>query len=148
MTDIGLSLLVTRDLLGLPSLELNDHVKFVVGANLLGSQVSWERQTATSPWVEGEVTVNRRRGLVRENVEVWVLGDTYATMQTNLTELIAAFSQDRFSLQLTLGSAPAQSWFAETSDYQVQFNNVSIVGQKMLVRFQVPRQPVPAAGGF
>lgn len=148
MTDIGLSLLITRDLLSKAVLELNDHTKFIVANQLLGGSVSWDRRTAKSPWVEGEVVLTRTRGLVMEPVGIYVIGSSHATMMTNLDELLEAFTQDGYSLQMTIGTSPARYWYCEAADYQVQWTNTGVVAHQMTVSLQVPRQPLTPAGMF
>lgn len=147
MPDIGLAVTVSRDLLGLPTLDLNDHVSFYIAPGTLGAPMAWQRQQVGAPWVDGLVTVNRTRGMVSEPVVVEVLGDDTAEMFTNQATLIAAFSQDSFTLAVTVNGV-ANTYRCEAADYQigswVSGRLASIQGQ---ITFTMPRQPVHAGVG-
>lgn len=145
MTDLSLTVLVTRGALGLGDLDINDHVNYYVTPTFLGGQVSWDRVEVTSPFIDGSVTVNRRRSKVQENIGIEVLGDSQADLATNLAALIAAFTQDGFALNIGVG-AQAYQYACEAADYQLTWSGPRSIARQALVAFTVPRQPNPIAG--
>lgn len=145
MPDLTLSCTISRTLLSLSALELNDHVKFYIGAESQPGQVTWQREQVTSQFVEGDFTVSRRRGNVMETVTLEVLGDNQAQLQTNLAELIAAFKQDSFTLTTTFNGT-SYAWACEAADYQVLWSGPRMVANQIQVQFQVPRKPIPTIG--
>ena len=147
MPDLGLDVSVSRALLGLADLAINDHLAYYLSPQFLGGQVTWNRQQATSPFVDGAVTTYRTRGMVTEQLGVEVLGDTPGELDGNLAVLLAAFVQDSFHLAVAIG---AQSWeyLCEAADYQVAWSGPRFIARQLQVLFGVPRQPVPVAGAF
>lgn len=153
MADLNLSVVLTRDWLGLGPLNINDHVSYAVAQQFLGSTVSWNRNQLTSPYMDGSFTASRQRQSVTEQIAVEVFGRSTAngamsptTLQANLAALIAAFNQDSFSLTLTLDGT-TYSYEAEAADYQVSWVGPRFMARQVQVVFSLPRQPVPLAGG-
>lgn len=138
---------VSRTSLGDNPLSLSDGVNFKLGQDILGGQLSWNRQTAKSPYVDGEFTVNRTKGRVEERFTVQVLGATQTVLNQNLADLIEAFSQDRFILTIEMDEVP-YSYDCEASDYQIDYTGTRWLAKTVLVTFMVPRQPRLLAGGF
>ena len=64
MADLTLIALVSRDLLGLGALNINDHENYRVAPGFLGGQVTWVRSTAASPYMDDEVTAENRQAVV------------------------------------------------------------------------------------
>lgn len=131
------------------ALSINDGTKYKLADSVMGAEITWERRQESGPWTDGDVTVSRRRGSVMDRVEVWVLGDL-DDQRANLSELITAFTQDTFNLQLVLGSSPqvTYAWACEAADYSVKFAKEYILGEKLLVTFSFPRFPIPLNGSF
>jgi hypothetical protein len=147
MPNMHLSVQVTRTSLGLSNLEINDHNSYYVADSFMGGQVAWQRTQVSSPWIDDEVTVNRRRGKVMENVVVEVLGLTQSALSANISTLIEAFNQDNFTLGVTIDGVQ-RSYQAEAADYQVQWNGPRQVAKQIQVVFSVPRSPIPTLGAF
>ena len=114
---MDLSILLSRDLLGLPEspLSINDHVNYYV-SELGDSQVSWRRQTTSSPWVDGTVTTHRSKENITRNLSVEVLGATMADAASNAKTLIDAISQDYFDISIGIDDA-LTIYRCEASDY-------------------------------
>lgn len=147
MTTLTTTAVVTRSLLGKADLNINDHAKYILTDTIMGGTVTWERQQASSPWVDGDITISRRRPNVQENVKVYVLGNTQTELQTNLAELVEAFIQDTYTLQIAPGNQ-SYAWQCESADYTVEFSHVHFYAKKLVVNFMVPRRPIMTAGGF
>ena len=148
MANIALSVTVDRNDLGLSTLDINDHVNYYVSSNsFLGATVSWQRTQVTSPFLDGSVTVTRNREQVTDNLSVEVLGTSYSNLMNNLGNLIDAFTQDTFNLQVAFSTSVLQ-YMCEAADYTVQFDSSRWIGQQVLVTFSIPRNPVPITGRF
>ncbi len=145
MADLDLSVTVTRDFLGLPVLELNDD-PYQVARTFLGAGVTWERNKVSSPWVDGDLTVSARRGQVNETIQIEIFGDTAGELQSNHDDLIAAFVQARFRLDISIGPDAHYAYRCEAADYKLSWVPERFVAGQLQVEFQVPRHPVPYAG--
>ncbi len=146
MTDLTMSVEISRTSLGLAALEINDHTSYIVaGPEFLGGQVAWDRSQVSSPFVDGEVTTHRRRQNVSENIAVEVLGDNTADLQSNTRAIIDAFSQDSFTLTVELDSSTSV-YLCEAADYKVVSSGPRYVANQLQVVFAVPRKPMPISG--
>lgn len=98
---MDLSVSLTRDLLGMPGspLEINDHTNYYV-SELGDNQVTWRRQTTSSPWVDGTVTTNRSKENITRSLSIEVLGDDWPGATANAKALIDTISQDNFIMTL------------------------------------------------
>lgn len=146
MADLGLTATVTRTLLGLADLNINDHVNYYLSPQFLGGTTAWQRNQVTSPFIDGAVTTNRTLQMVTETLGIEVIGSSPTTLQTALAALIIAFNQDSFILNISIGSANYQ-YRCEASDFQVLWTGPRMIAKQAQVLFQTPRQPVPLAGG-
>jgi hypothetical protein len=148
MTDITTAATVTRSLLSMADLSINDHTNYVVaGPAIMAGSVQWDRKQVSAPWVDGDVTVARRRTNVMEPLSVYVAGTDHAGMMTNLRTLRDAFVQDRYTLAFTINSEMI-AWDCEAADYSVLFDTAHVHARYCVATFQIPRKPVPLAGGF
>lgn len=151
--DLDLSVLVTRDWLGLGPLEVNDQVAYRSAPELLGTQVSWNNNRVGSPWIDGEFTVSRTRGMVEEPVGVEVTGRTLpnqvltgSRLQANFAALIDAFTQDSYTLTVTIDGV-VYAYECEAAGYQVTWSGPRFMARRGKIAFTVPRQPAPVLGG-
>jgi hypothetical protein len=136
---------VTRSDLGLATLNINDGLDYRVSNEIMGSMVTYDRKTVSSPYVNGDVTVHRRRGSVAEKFAVYVYGDTQTELQANVKTLIEAFSQNVFNLIMTLDSVE-WSYKCEASDYQIEWSNAHMFANQVRVVFNLIRSPIPVVG--
>ena len=151
--DLSMSVTISRTLLGLTPLEINDQLLYKIAPGLLGGQVTWQRITASSPYMDDDITVNRRRGRVSEPLLVEVFGrskaqpnaDNPAILKTNLGTLVQAMVQDTFDLTITL-DAQTYIYACEAADYSMAWSTPRFVARQLQVAFVVPRAPVPVSG--
>jgi hypothetical protein len=136
---------VTRSDLGLLDLDINDLVNYRVSSEIMGSMVTFDRKIVSSPYVNGDVTVHRRRGNVNEKFSVLVYGDEQNDLQINVSELINAFTQNSFNLSFGLDST-IWSYKCEASDYQLEWNNAYFASGQLRVTFNLNRNPIPLVG--
>lgn len=149
MADITLVAKVTRTLLSLADLDINDHDKYVVGGPVLwvGSR-RWKRETVDSSDVHGEVTVHKKLTNATDPLTVYVQGSTLSDLETNQQALIDAFSQDRYVLQLSVDGVDHQ-WDCEAADVdQVTYDNSHVAARYVAITFSITHQPVPLAGAL
>ena len=147
MSDIVLAASVSRGLLALPDLDINDHVNFYIAAQFWGAEETWERNVAGSPYVDGTVTVNRSRRNITQPVAVECLGSTQAALEANIAALKQAFYQDTFTLTVTTNSQ-AHAYACECADSTIGWTTGRIAGGIVQVVFQVPVKPIPLTGAF
>lgn len=144
MADITLAASVSRPNLGLGDLSINDYLNYRV-VSLMGGQVVWTRNAVVSAYMDGDVTVNRRRANIDEPVVIDVLGATQAAMQANVDALVQAFCQDSFIMTLTVGGQ-THGYYCESADYQMLWEGPKFIAQQIQIHFNVPRRPVPQLG--
>lgn len=144
MPEITLSCTITRTALSLATLELNDHTNFYLAPSTPGP-VTWSRMTASSPFVDSDFTIARKRNKVTEEMVLEVRGANAAGVQTNLGLLIAAFSQGSYTLTTTFNGT-SYAWSCDAADYQVEWSGPRVVANQVVFRAQVPRSPVPLIG--
>lgn len=136
---------VTRGDLGLSDLNINDHNNYSIAPNTMGGATSWDRNQVSSPWVDGEITISRRRSNVMEPVLVNVYGVSQPDMLANLQTLVDAFCQNSFTMIIKLGSATYQ-YSCEAADYSIEWG-YKMHSTQCMANFQVPRHPIPTSGG-
>jgi hypothetical protein len=160
MPDLVMSATISRTLLNLSPLQINDGVVYRVSSeSFLSGQMQWTRNQISSIYIDGAVTVARSRQIMNENFAVEVAGFNPANIgagvsqvyfQANMAALIAAMSQDSFTLDLLVGVNPDTvhyTYTGEAADVQVAWTTPRFAAMRGLVTFTMPRQPVPMAGG-
>jgi hypothetical protein len=142
MADLTVSVLVSRDRLGLDDLQINDHLDYIIaGPDFLGGQQSWDRTQVSSPFADGEVTVNRRRQNVQENILLEVLGSSTADVHANAKAVVNAFSQDTFTITVSINSS-STVYECEASDYRIVTSSPRYAASQLQVSFTVPHKPL------
>lgn len=148
VVDTSLSVVVSRTLLSLPDLDINDHLDYIISANqFLGADETWTRNQISSPWIDGSVTVSRTRAMVNQPLSIEVYGDHDADVQAKIKALSQAMSQSDFQLGISIGAAQWQ-YQCESADRTVQWTTPRIVAHQWIVQFTIPMQPNPVSGGF
>jgi hypothetical protein len=135
---------VSRTSLGLPTLDLNDRLAYITADQIFGAQQAWNRQTAKSPYVDGEFLVNASRGLVQDRFSVQVLGSSQSQLQSRIKDLTDAFGQPSYVLTVTMEDG-VYPYSCQPADYQVDWTAARWMARQVLVTFTVPRQPVAGA---
>lgn len=149
MTDITLAGSVTRTSLALADLNINDYASYYLSQQLMGGEERWTRNLDSSAYMDGDLTLNRRRGNITERVGVEVLGSSQSVLDANVVVLKAAFYQDNFQMTLTMNSS-THTYQCEAADMDTAmvWNNGRQAGRTLLCVFSVPRRPIPLAGGY
>lgn len=149
MSDLSVSAYVSRGLLSLGDLDLNDHTNFILaGPAPVQGSVNWERKQTSGPHVDGDLTYARRRTNVVESVTFYVKGTDQASLDANLGTIKTAFFQARFTLQIIVGSAN-HAWDCEASDVsQVLYDTAHVYNLFVPITFAVPRMPIALAGNL
>jgi hypothetical protein len=146
-SDLSVSAKVTRPALGGGDLDINTGNYRIAGPTFFGGTATWDKKTVSSPVVEGDITTHRRRGNIMESLTVYVAGSSIGDTMANIRTLVDAFTQDRFSLSINIGTSNNQ-WDCEAADYSVQMDNAHIYNKYVVVTFSIPRKPIPLEGGY
>lgn len=136
-----MSVLVSRDLLGLTPLQINDHLTYAVAAPFLGGTVTWNRTQVSSPMMDGDVTTFRRRPTVTETVTVEVMAGNQADLHSAISQLVLAFQQDAYTVTITLGGE-VYAYRCESADFAVAWVGARFIAHQLQVTLSVPRSPV------
>lgn len=149
MSDFTLSVAVGRSALGLGDLEINDHTSYYVASDpgLFEGQIDWDRQTVSSPDVDGDFTVSRRRGNVEESLVVEIIAASSLDMWQKVGNLKNAVSQDRFNLTITY-QGQVTTWVCETASYSLRADSARLAIYRPQMALVIPRKPVPTAGAL
>jgi hypothetical protein len=118
------------------------------GSGLDVGQVVYSRVWATSAYMAGAVQVWSVPGMVAATLKMYVYNTAsdQVQLQTDLTTLINAFTQEGFVLSFTVGGA-TYSWACNNADYQIDpWPLQAIIGTRLGVTFDIPRQPIAVAG--
>lgn len=147
MVDVALSAVVSRDLLGLGPLEVARGSRYYCSPQFFGAMVTWNRQRASSPFFDDEITTQRSRQKVNEQLVFEVKGPDLATLKVNMDELTDALLQDSYTITVTAEGATF-AYACETADYQSGFFVASrMVARQAQMSFAVPRSPLPLSAG-
>lgn len=136
---------VSRTLLGLSALDINDHTNYITSATFLGSGVTYRRSQVRSPYVDGAITTNRVKDIVQDQIAIDIPAPDQALFQYRIGVLQDAFAQDEFVLTLTLDGTP-WAWLCEASDYKMDWSVPRIHGLFGQVQYTLIRQPVAVQG--
>lgn len=130
------------------TLDINDGTSYrIAGPSILGGTVTWDRKTVSSPDVDGDFTIHRRRPNVTDMLAIYVKGTTTADLMAKIKTLANAFSQDRYTLAINIGAA-ANQWDCEAADYSVELDTAHVHALYARVTFNIPRRPEPIQGGY
>jgi hypothetical protein len=141
-----MSVVVTRELLGLSDLNINDHTNYYVSnTDFMSAQISWNRQTTSSPYIDGSVTIFRTRQQTSQSMVVECLGEDQAELRQNFDIIAKAFMQDNYTLTITLNSVD-YSYRCEAADYALRWDGPRFVARQVQMQFSVPCQPQPLTG--
>jgi hypothetical protein len=146
MSDLGMSVRVTRTLLGLPDLDINDFVSYYVGANFLGGPQNWNRAQVGSPFLDGQVTTYRQRQNVTEPIQIEVLGGDPAEVTANLSAVVDAFNQDTYTVNIQIGDQNIQYLF-ESADVTMPWAGARWIANQCQLNFSAQRQPGSLVNG-
>lgn len=144
---------VSRPQLGLADLNINDHVNFILSSSsIFSGTVSWRRNQAQSPFVEGQVLVSAVRDLVQDQIAIEVMaGKTgsvsagHSGLQANLKTLIDAFSQYNYNLSVQWDTIP-YTYACQPADYTIDWTGGRAQAQQLQVKFNIFRSPVAVQG--
>lgn len=127
-------------------LNINDGVNYILSPEGLNpATVVYRRTQVMSPFVEGRFTTNRLLDAVEGEMQVDVLGSSQADLASNIAALIAAFTQDTYTLTISLDGT-SYSWECEAADYSMDWTHTRVHARRVPMRFAFQRQPTPAAG--
>jgi hypothetical protein len=148
IADLSVAAVVTRTRLGLGNLDIDDGAKFILGRAIRVGAVTWRREAVESPYVHGRIPVLEVMGAAESSIEVYALGSSHASLNSNLGELIAAFTkQYDYDLVLNVEGVTHQ-WRCERADYEVGFVTETLLARVVPVKLTFHRHPIPIQGVF
>jgi hypothetical protein len=129
-------------------LSLEDHDHYYIAADSFqAAQMTWRRQTVQGPYVAGRFVTHAVPDTVTETLNVRVLGESQLQLQSNLADLIDAFSQMSYELVWSV-EIMAYTWVCEMADYAIDFTNSLLFARNLSARFSIPRNPVIGMGSL
>lgn len=149
MTDLDVSGYVTRTELGLGNLALNTDTYKIIRDSWGPGVVEFERHKASSPYINGDFLISRRKAQVEMPLGIRVTGSTPTDCLNKVGTLLRAFEQFRYQLSLTIEGTTFR-YNCESADYSVGdggfFQAFHIRAYKQEVRLVIPRRPTPIEG--
>jgi len=122
-------------------ISLNDHLRFIVGAESLGDKtVARRRTTVTSPFYDGEYEVHSVRENVRESLQVYVLGPSQSQLTEHILLLEDIFEQFVYNIRVTLDEH-REVWTCQSADWSVDRSHVQAHNNRAVFKVEVPRLP-------
>jgi hypothetical protein len=147
----SLSVSISRTLLGAGTLVLPSTAHGFGHVGLSG--VQWDRNFATSPWIDGRVLTSVRMQMKTLSVDLIAkaeLTDPLTTLDTAVQALVDAVGQFAWTFSLAVGTSSPQvySWACEPADYdlsKVEFSQ-GLQARIQVLSCTIPVMPRPIAG--
>lgn len=122
-------------------LDLADGALFDLEATTFDSQsVTWRKQEATSPWVEGSFVTSAVREDVTENLSVYVYGESRSEHMRMRKALTDALGQLTYRILVRVEET-AVYWDCEPADYSITTSREFLHATMCVVKAQIPRKP-------
>ena len=148
ISELAIIASVTRTELTLADLDLNDMTKFILGQNINVGSVTWRKEAAQSPFIQGRIPVHEVKDAAESSIVVYVLGATHAALNANIKELLDAFTEQySYILRINVEGVDNQ-WECERADYEVAFATETLNARFVPVTLSFHRKPTPAVGVF
>jgi hypothetical protein len=155
MSDLTVAASITRDRLSLADLDLNDGTAYEIVRAGPGVR-QWVFDWAAAPSVHGEQPVSARMGNQVAPVAIRVKGSTKTQYDNRAKALVAAFSQLKFHLLITIdGTTEEWKCFAanmspassDGSGGDGSWDKFSLMAKwHQVYSCSVPRHPIPVSG--
>lgn len=121
--------------------SMNDHFRYVVGADSFRDQAQTRRRiTVNSPIYEGTYEVHSVRENVEETLTVFVIGQSNGEVTENMLNLIYLFSQTQYNLRRRLNDH-IETWRCMPADYTIDRSHVNAHNSRAHLTFTIPRLP-------
>lgn len=135
MSDLTISLHVTRSELGLGNLDLNDQTNYRAAGNELNpGAVQWRREVVNSPFVHGGVVMDAVRDTTQGTLSLYAYGTTIPQLKSNVDTAVEAFSQDEYKVVFTHEGA-TWTWLCTQADYETGFTTFHLGARMTPIRF-------------
>jgi hypothetical protein len=139
---------IHRDLLSLTPLMIDGSSYYKVDdEGIADTQVAWDIDETSSPFVEGSQVTNDIRGMVDQQMKIQVRATDQSDLQTAIGALIAAVSQRTFQVDLVIGSI-TWSWSCRRKTYALSFNRQMVFSTIAVVTIEFDRYPTPVTGPY
>lgn len=122
-------------------ISLNDHLRYVVAADSLGTTSAAMRRIETqSPVVEGKYLVHATPEHIQEAIKVYCYGQNMVEVMENARTLQTAFTQFDYQIRITLDTH-REYWRCQTADWSMERTHTFVHNGMVVMNFQVPRFP-------
>ena len=121
-------------------LDINDGVYRLARDSFSSQSVTWRKQEAVNPFVEGSWTVAAVRENVVEMLSVWIRGTDATPSWQAVAALTDAVSQRNFAIEFTVDGVK-RTYTCNMGEYQVQATTELRVASMAQVIVQIPRAP-------
>lgn len=145
MNEVVVQAWVTRGELGLGDLHIHMPPTHYLTPVLELSTVTYDRIVADSRFVDGAVTVMRKKNQGQVQLTVDVVAATFLGLQQRKQTLIDAFTQDEFEFYIQFDTA-LYGWRGECADHNVKWQHEYIHNRRLAVTFDFPSNPTPIVG--
>lgn len=119
--------------------------QYVVRPEFEAGAITYDRLQAESRFVDGAVTVMRRKQQGSVQLAVDVIAPDFLTLQQRKQTLVDAFTQDEFEFYLQFDTA-LYGWRGEAADWSVSWGHVYIHNKRLTLTFAFPVNPQPLYG--
>lgn len=131
-------------------LQIEDQTNGYRVVDIGPGRVSYRRHVARSPWVHGEVVLDSLKEAVEMTLVVRVHASTQAILLNREAQLLRAFEQPTFDLDLTLDSTAEYQWRCYAAEVDTLDGGVWSAPMLRAYRktyvFTIPRDVVPLKG--
>lgn len=108
--------------------------------------VTWNRQTVTSPWVDGDFDVSVTKSQEQLILSLTARGASAAVVDGRLLALIDAVSASGWVLRVQIG-AVGRAWRCKAADVVSPLSDVDVRNNVRTVTLSIPANPNPTITG-
>lgn len=142
---------ITRTLLSLSPLVLEDPTNGYSVFKLGPGDASWRNETVESAYAHGHTLVSAVKDIQRAPLGVRVRGSSASQLDSRLDTLLDAFSQFVYYVGV-ITDGVTKVWQCDPADWTIgeagEFNKYHMMAKIYEVSLIIPRQPVPTSGSI
>lgn len=153
MPNLSLSVRVTRALLSLGDLGLQDPTNGYEVISGGPGTVGWRLTTVQSQYVHGNTLVSAVKDVSIAPLKIRVKASSHGTLDSRLDTLLDAFSQFSYFLGWTIEGVTEKLWLCQPANYSVssdgaELSKFHLMAKQYEVSLEIPRHPQPITGSI
>lgn len=145
----------TPEIAGIGDIQLQDPGNYRIQAAGPGG-TNWKLSKIESPYMHGDSITGARKERVIMMLAIMVQATNHAALIAKASDLARAFEQLRYRVGLTWDDGEAGAvdyeWYCGPANHIVSqgegFDGSLLRVNRMLMKFQIPREPIPIEGPF